>query len=97
MSELSTDGMYSSGLPVPGAREILEALGVSSFTRKSKTLTLVCAGVAEGGTGASGSTSTMDTAVVVVSGSSSTYAALGLCPFGSAILTDFFFSLYSAP
>lgn len=85
------------------ARETLDALGVSSVTRKSKTLTFGCWGTAEGGSGASGSASTMDMVVPVSgSGASSTYAFLGACLSCSDILTDFLdcledLSLYRAP
>ncbi len=58
---------------------VLEALGVSSFTKKSKTLTAgsaagCCGGAARGGDGACGGASTMVMTPLSTSGASSTYA-----------------------
>ena len=82
-----------------GARETLEALGVSSVTRKSNTFTFGGGGAAGGGAGASGG---LFTIVIALPGSvsepSSTEACRGAC--GSVcFLPDFFevFPLYRAP
>ena len=77
----------------PGS-ETLEAFGVSSLTKKSKTLTGSWAGrgTAEGGEGASGGALTRATAALEpASGTSSTYAFRGreLVEEASIILTDF--------
>jgi len=74
MAGSKTEGAWSTicicSLVPP--RDIFEALGVSSVTRKSKTLT-GCAGTAGGGLGASGGASTITRAVLdSLSGASST-------------------------
>lgn len=74
--------------------------GVSSVTRKSKTLTLGGGGTAGGGAGASGGGATMEMVLPVSgSGASSTYAFGGACQSVAGGWGDFldFFSLYNGP